>query len=255
MSSVDPDLERDIYYALLEGESRRALRIISNSLAVTAVRDFAVDKMSYALFQHDAPTEAFFLAVSIYDHYLESIGGQPATLLDGMVSALIAEKIEADDDNYDFESYSLDLGVSPETIIGKESEIFAAIGFNAIFVTIYDFLSFFLSKIGASNFFRSCALYLAEFLCLSKFRSELPSKLACMAIYAVNVIYGTTPAWSDTLQELTNYTEEQLQILTMKLLALLRTEKTRTEKSLITQKYSEPYREREAVAEKILDKL
>lgn len=257
---MSAELERDVYLTYKDMESAKALdpALMSMDVIFFRSRNLAINMMSQEAHEQKLLPETFFLAVAIFDHYLAAIGDVEASPLTAFACLFLAAKYEEED--VKIFHMALRLGTTLSKIKEEETRVFETLKYNLGFVSIYTFLNYYTSKIGhpllSYQFERgddlkwalaaeptlqehSSYLYLAELLCTSQFRKELPSKLACVAIYLTRASRGFIPVWDDTLKELTNYEEEQFQTILMKLIILLRQEDANSNKMLITRKYSE----------------
>lgn len=248
--------ERDIYvyYRQKEVEQQLSPNYLENQTEVTPDMRQRVGEWMYKLSDTFTPDpEIFFVAIAILDHFLArfTIMAEDLSVVATACVGLAIKFVSDFDDDDPLGSLASETHHSKASIIEVEWTVLQTLDHQLGFITPYSYLDYFDPE--ATFRYRNGSEYLAEFaITVPSIVSRFPpSMIAASAIYLIRMLGGIKPIWTEAFQERTEYTEQDLRLCIMALIAVLRVEAKRDPPSDISIRFMSPHLSR--VSQAILD--
>lgn len=177
------------------------------------MREVLIDWLIEVHFKLQYVPETLFLAVNLFDRYLEKVPVERTRLqLVGATCLLIACKYEETAFFPDIPQLVrlCDRAYKGRQILGMETAILKTLGYQVTVPSAHAFLARYLRAAHANKKMIHLACYLLEGTLLNyNLLQYLPSQLACAAVMIARKCVGRK-VWSPTLLEYTEYREEDI---------------------------------------------
>ncbi|XP_078445017.1 G2/mitotic-specific cyclin S13-7-like [Wolffia australiana] len=238
------DYVEEIYtfYKMAENWYRPGDYMDSQTALNAKMRAILADWLIDVHFRFELMPETLFLAFHIIDRYLtlETVPRRELQLV-GVAALLIAckyEEIWAPEID-DFICIA-DKAYSRDQILAKEKRILDKLEWNLTVPTPYVFLVRFLKAATADQELERMVFFLAELgLMQYSMIRYTPSMLAASAVYAARCTLNRLPLWSETLEQHSGYSEQDLTD-SARLLAGFHASATESKLKVVFKKYSNP---------------